>query len=372
MTPKIALENHKILYSPGETLELELKILDPAIMGRQVDIEIHRQIKVRVPGGHSKIIMQFRKFFDIQQSTHTIRIPPHNMALYTYRGKAIELTVYVHAVVDDSIFFDTTLSIPIAIDFKKKWFQNDASDLIKPQDRLAFFDNLFAIPTANRLRIVAMLALALLLVGTSGFVAFHDRYAMEPNDIIIYDFHYASDFKIAVVANLVFFILLAIVMHILIRKQLRGYLKLSTTRQTKKIIRGRRYRLNDFIHAKTTGPVKNLRVRIVAANIEKGQYCRGNSTRRTTTFRTPVRAVVIYDKPLPDISGPMALDDYLNEPFDFDEMFDLLYPHFTFSKMYGLELTWRIQFLHDQYINREIKCSHQLFQFDSFLIPPEG
>jgi hypothetical protein len=109
-------------------------------------------------------------------------------------------------------------------------------------------------------------------------------------------------------------------------------------------------------------------VRIVACNMEKGQYKRGSGTdERTVSFEEPIRAVMLYEKHIPFVPASMPIKTYLDDTISFDPMFSALYPPFMISDSHGMDVHWEVQLLHPRYVDHELVGKKQRFSYHDFL-----
>ena len=103
-------------------------------------------------------------------------------------------------------------------------------------------------------------------------------------------------------------------------------------------------------------------LRVVACNLEKGQYVRGSgSNQRTVSFSNPTRAVLLYSKRIPTISRGTPIGTYFNEEFPFEPMFKSLYPRQMVTDEHGLDLAWEVQLLVDDFVDQELHGNPNVF-----------
>ena len=103
-------------------------------------------------------------------------------------------------------------------------------------------------------------------------------------------------------------------------------------------------------------------LRVVACNLEKGQYVRGSgSNRRTISFSNPSRAVLLYSKRVPIITEGTPIGTYFNEEFRFEPMFKALYPRQMVSDEHGLDLAWEVQLIVNDFVDQELQGDPNAF-----------
>ena len=108
-------------------------------------------------------------------------------------------------------------------------------------------------------------------------------------------------------------------------------------------------------------------LRVVACNLEKGQYVRGSgSNQRTVSFKHPTRAVLLYSKRIPMITKGTPIDSYFNQEFSFEPMFKSLYPRQMVSSEHGLDLAWEVQLIVDDFVDQELHGDPDAFVQEEF------
>ena len=111
-------------------------------------------------------------------------------------------------------------------------------------------------------------------------------------------------------------------------------------------------------------------MRVVASNLECGQYIRGSGTnQRTVSFTEPIRGVVLFEKTVDHIPARAPIGTYFNDRFSFTPMFELLYPPVKISSSHGLKVHWEVQLIHPEFIDQELVGPDGLFSYEDFLRP---
>ena len=112
-----------------------------------------------------------------------------------------------------------------------------------------------------------------------------------------------------------------------------------------------------------------MTLRVVACNMEMGQYIRGSGTsRRTVSFEEPVRPIILYSERVGHIPARQEIGNYFPEEVDFGPMFKALYPPLEISKTHGLAVYWEVQLLHDEFIDHELKGPADSIKVTDFFI----
>ena len=110
--------------------------------------------------------------------------------------------------------------------------------------------------------------------------------------------------------------------YFLMKKQLRRYMNFFFKRNLILWEINRKFRVSDIVGWKSLVDLKDIRLRIVAANIERWQYVRWSwSHRRTVSFSNPVRWVVLYDKNIDFIPKKTDISSYFKWDLSFKNMY---------------------------------------------------
>jgi hypothetical protein len=153
-----------------------------------------------------------------------------------------------------------------------------------------------------------------------------------------------------------------------IRKQLRKYMRFELHGLPAKICRGDSLRASTFLRGRARVPLENITVRMVACNMELGQYKRGSGTKeRTVSFKEPVRAVVLYERAIRLIPAGLPVERFLDGEVAFEPMFKALYPPQMVGSKHGLALYWEVQLIHDDFIDQEVVGPIDCFPWKDFL-----
>ena len=115
-------------------------------------------------------------------------------------------------------------------------------------------------------------------------------------------------------------------------------------------------------------PLEAVTLRIVACNLECGQYRKRQGSRTVTvSFQEPVRGVVLYEKTVDRIPARFPIADYFNDRICFDPMFAALYPPAMLGSSHGVDVRWEIQLLHPEFVDQELIGPTELLAYEDFL-----
>ena len=125
--------------------------------------------------------------------------------------------------------------------------------------------------------------------------------------------------------------------------------------------------VSDLVHGVSRTDLDNVTLRIVACNMERGQYLRGSgSNRRTVSFSEPAHGVLLYSKTVKLISKSQPVENHFRDSMSFEPMFKALYPPNIVSKSHGLFVYWEIQLIHNEFVDQELEGDPAQFKIDDF------
>ena len=272
-------------------------------------------------------------------------------------------------MVDDGLLFDTKISDTqqLALRLKPK-IKVNSDRLIEPSDKFSLFDNLKAIPFQAQVITLGLLIVAGLVIIINTIVGAHDQFTPGAQTWFYSHVDSEGEGQSPLMNSLIGSGVLGAAIWLLIKKQLRKYMTFRFKPLPKLLQRLRRYNVSRLVRGKPRVVLKDVRVRIVACNMENGQYKRGSGTdERTVSFTKPVRAVKLFEKRLAHVPAGAQLSNYLNEEVSFDPMFDALYPPQMISNSHGIDVYWEVQLIHDDYVDQEIIGPSTKFLYEEFL-----
>ncbi|MEE2738368.1 MAG: hypothetical protein VX435_09100, partial [Planctomycetota bacterium] len=112
--------------------------------------------------------------------------------------------------------------------------------------------------------------------------------------------------------------------------------------------------------------------RVVACNMEKGQYYRGSGSDRTTVdFSEPIQAILLFEQKVDHIAAGTSIREHFSGEFGFAAMFDYLYPPNRISANHGIDVYWEVQLLVRHLIDQELvgPVSNR-FRYEDFFQAP--
>lgn len=365
MTIPITLSNSVV----NKKLRCKITFNDSWLYWKKAKFRLVYEVKVvdNSPVDGRKVL--YKEEFVIDSSEINIDIDLKKYRAYTYRWKLININFFVDLVVDDSLFFDTKITQIIQNQlWVKPKVSTDSKSMINPKDNFNIIDNLKAIPIHAKVFVIALSVIWWIVMIINSIVWIHDQLVSEANTFFYS--HYNSDGEI----SSPFFNALALdwwlwaFIWLMIKTQLKKYMNFFFKIKDLTWSRTKLYNVSDIVWWKSRVDLENVKLKIVACNMEKGQYVRWSwSNRRTVSFSNPVRALSIFEKEISFIPKNEDISYYLKGVFSFEKMYKILYPEQAISKSHWLIVHWEVQLIHDKLIDQELIGKSNIFKYEHFL-----
>jgi len=325
-------------------------------------------VKDSRPVNSSKVL--FEKNITLSAEPIVFDIPLNKKNIFTYKGHKIDICLTSHITLARPIIFDKKIKEKHFIPNKHKpqQAQARAASVIEPDDRFDLMKNINAIPYINRMFVFLLMIVGGIIIAVNTFIGAHDQMVPETSTWLYSHRDSDGDSTSPLMTSLTASGALGAGVWYLIKQNLKKYMVFIFKMRLPKIAPNTQYQLKDFITGRPRVDLKNFKIRVVAANMEKGQYRRGSGTsERTVSFNEPGRAIMLYEVPIGILHRNQNLVDILpDETFDFDKMYKNLFPPEEISKNHGLELRWEIQLLHKDLIDQELIGKNQYFNENDF------
>lgn len=347
----------RIDRSLGGSDRLVVEDLPSEALGHQAVLKLLRKVHVHDSRAvHDHQELQQHAF---RVSSNRLEIPLREPSdpWFSYEGEEISLRLVARLEVDDGVLFDTTADAEIDLPTMPRTepHQAAAKELIEPNDRYSLSANIAAIPLRNKLIVLGLLVIGGMVALVNAAIGIHDEFVPE-SATVFYDHRGSDGSESPIMKSLVGSGGLGLVLWAMVRAQLRRYMRIQIKDSSWVPYRGLTVSITDLFEGQARVPLEQITVRVVAVNLEKGQYRRGSGTKeRTVSFSTPRRGVVLYEQFVPYVPAHTLLQHYVQGQVDFTPMFDVLYPPLQTSSSHGLALEWEVQLLHPLFVDQELK-----------------
>lgn len=328
-----------------------------AAIGHQAVFKLLRQVFVHDSRGIHHYQELLRHEFSVQDSSLELPLPSSVEPRFAYVGQEISIRLVARLEVDDGVLFDTTAEAEIALPElpRDAPHHENGKDLIEPKDHYNLSANFAAIPFKNKLLVLGLLIIGGLVALGNAAIGVHDELVHE-SAVVFYDHHGSDGSESPIMKSLAGSGGLSVTLWLIIRAQLRRYMTIKMKDAQWVPARDLTISIGDVFEGVARVPLEKITIRVVAVNLEKGQYKRGSGTKeRTISFSTPKRGVVLFEQFMPYVPAGMSLQHYVHGQIDFTPVFDSLFPPVEAGGSHGLALAWEVQLLHPMFVDQELK-----------------
>ena len=336
---------------------VDLKITNPKMMGKKAEFKLDLASDVHDSSAVNDAKNLYAHNFTVDRTEYQLKIPTDSFDCFTYKGTHASIVLRANLKVDDAwILKDSEVSRTAQLKLvdARTGGGGDASAEIDPFDKVQFSKNFNALSSDRKLAFV-LLSLFCVIAGVWGSIAIWKlRGSDEPGG--------------AIVGIIVLIVVVCVLWVWFKNKQFKSYMKVAL-QPMPAITRNTRLQISRLISGKSEVDLKNMTLRVVACNMEKGQYVRGSgSNRRTVSFEEPVRPIILYSEKVSRIPSGQELGGHFPGEVDFGPIFKTLYPPLEISETHGLAVYWEVQLLHDEFIDHELKGPADRVEVTDFFI----
>ena len=366
-------EHIKFDYNEADhTVTVECDIPEEHI-GRQATFTVHAVAEVQDSDPKDSEKSIFSRSFRVENTRVTFELPFKKVRSYAFKGSNIHIVWKVKLKIDDGIILDTTYKKDFSCPLSKPSQKEDAARLIDPRDRSYYATNLGARTSAEQMQF--------LVVWVGGIFLL----AMITIGVLVIDLKMSFFTNKGILTGIAFFVdcLVVVGMYMWTRVLLRGFLtfnrsylanigSMDKVSALKKVDRDTLVSLRDLVQGRCRVDLKDVTLRVVACNMEKGQYYRGSgSDRSTVDFSEPIQAILLFEQKVDHIAAGTSIREHFSGEFGFAAMFDYLYPPNRISANHGIDVYWEVQLLVRHLIDQELvgPVSNR-FRYEDFFQAP--
>lgn len=346
-----------------------VRVTDGTLIGHAAELRLERRVVVHDSRPVNESDVVFKREIPSLQLQQTFEIHRSSIQAYSYSGSKISVELSSRLEIDDGMIFDTTLTEEEDIILGgKPAVTNDAKGVVEPADAFDFITNLKAIPAKNQIITLMLLVAGAIVIAINSFVGIHDQ--MSPDHAVWFYDHRDSDgdSESPLAKSLTGSGVIGTGIWFAMRRQLRKYMTFEICNLPGQIGRTAVFTPADFLRGNARIDLHHVTLRVVACNMEKGQYTRGSGTKkRTVSFTEPVRAVILYDSSVPLIPKGSPVERAFSGEIPFEPMFRALYPPQMTSSSHGITLHWEVQLIHDELVDQELVGPVECFAWRDFL-----
>jgi hypothetical protein len=347
---------------------IKLEFLNSDHEGKEATAQLKLSVKVKDsrPVNDTGVLAQTT--FTVRGRAHELRLPLTGNFPYEYEGAQIHHDIFVHLDLGRRSWFRKKLEhLDVVVHPPRKPAASGGEEIVEPEDDFSWIKNLGALSIKDRLATLGLLAIAGVIIGINTLIGIHDQTVPESQTYLYshYDSDGDSSLPLGKAAGLD--ALIAAGMWFVIRKRLRRYMTFRLAPLPKRLDKSSTIRVSDLIRGRSRVALHQPTLRIVACNMECGQYTRGSGTNtRTVSFETPIRAMIMFEKTVPLIPGRSPIHTCFEDSLDFEAMFERLYPPCMASDTHGLKLHWEVQLIHPDFVDQELILPTTVFAHEDF------
>ena len=317
------------------------------------------------------------KAFKVRSGANELQIPLPGTFPYEYDGEQIRNDLYLQLDLGRrGLFRKKPERIDVVVKPPEKPVASGGEEIVDPDDQFSLIKNIQALSGTDRIITLALLLGAVIIIGINTLIGLHDQFSPQ-SQIIIYS-HTDSDGDGNLPILNAGFVdsLMAAGMWFVIRKRLRRYMTFRVgpgilgrglRRSPGRLGRTSSLQVGEFFRGSSRVTLEQATLRIVACNMECGEYIRGSgSDRRTVSFTAPVRAMVLYEKVIPSIPAGTPLHTCFEDSLDLAPLFARLYPPCMASLSHGVKLHWEAQLIHPDFVDQELVLPTNIFALEDF------
>ena len=336
---------------------VDLKITNPKMMGKKAEftLDLASHVHDSNPVNDAKKI--YTHNFTVDRMEYDLKIPTDSLDCFTYNGTRVSIRLRANLKVDDAwILKDSKVSRTAQLKLvdDRTSGEGDATTEIDPFDKVQFSKNFNALSSNRKLAFV-LLSLFCVIAGVWGSIA-------------IWKLRDSNDPGGAIVGIIVLIVVVCVLWVWFKNKQFKSYMKVALQTMPT-ITRNTRLQISQLISGKSEIDLKNMTLRVVACNMEKGQWVRGSGKNRgTEDFEEPVRPIILYSEKVSRVPAGQQIGDHFPGEVDFGPMFKTLYPPLKISETHGLAINWEVQLLHDEFRDHELKGPSDRIEVTDFFI----
>jgi hypothetical protein len=358
--------------SEGGRAVVRIKVLERDLLGSQFTFRLLQKVVVHDSRAvnHEKMLVEKTFLSTHAKDEYEIELPAGRLETYTYKGKHMNVELHSVLIVDDSILFDTKVKdqhhLPM---LDKPKVAEGAKSIIEPNDIYHFFANLQALSIHNRVLTLGLLITGSILAIIAVLVGVHDQLVTEPDVWFFSHVNSDGESQSPLVGGVVLCAVVVAGVGYLVKEQLKKYMSIHwKTGLPKRFEPGVGYKVGSLFKAKSRVDLEDITLRIVACNMECGQYRRGSGSNvRTVSFREPIRGVVLFEKTVNKIFANAQINHWFSaDKVYFDDMFRVLYPANMLGGEHGMDVHWELQLIHPEFLDRELLGSKR-FAYKDFL-----
>ena len=346
--------------------------VDRSYVGKPVLLSINQHVNVKRARGIDSNKQIFTKILKVRKvGSNTVRIPLKKIKAYTYDGHDISLMTEVELTKRESMFSffkNNKRSVQLGF-FKAPRSTAKANVMLNPPDKFNIFKNISVLSKENKIYFYKVSISAVVIIALNTLLGWHDQNAEVGSTYFYSHYNSENEQQSPLFSALRLDAALIFGFGIWLKMILKKYMTFRLVGKLGEVSLGKRYSLRRLLRGKSRVDLEACELRVVACNIECGQYItKSDEEEKIESFYTPVKCVSIYRKYLDHIPKERDLSQYLTDEICFDKVYQDLAPTCMTSPDHGIALHWEVQLLHPDLVDHEAVGSSDGFHFGRFVL----
>lgn len=354
--------------SDPENVYVSLHLNDSSYAGKEVQFELRQEFVVKDSRPVNSSRLLHKSTVRLKSGNNELTIEKKSLRAYTHSGPMLDVAISAVVTLEDRILFDTAVSKDLELRLHTRpSVKHDAKEQIDPKDAFDFIKNFRSIAAHRQMIVLGLAVVGGIVALINAALGIHDQFSPEAQTILYSHTNSDGEGQSPLLAALVGSGVVGAIIWFAIKHQLKQYMTFKIGSLPPELNRDTSINIQELVQGKSRVAIQNAVLRVVACNLECGQYIRGSGTdRRTVSFKEPFRAVVLYERKL-HLRKSIPLQHQVSGDFSLAPMFNVLYPPQMHNGTHGIKVAWEVQLLHDDFIDQELSLPSSDLHYLDFL-----
>lgn len=362
MSESISLQYLAPSNGASDAGALTIEVRDHALFGKEAKLEIVVVGKVNRSGGIDEQDVVFEHVLTLAPS-QSVALPLHLLERYRFQGRGLSIELYAELSVKLGLLQSTKVRLDLG---PEEVAQENVKAMTDPKDSVKLAVNFKFLPFDAKIKVAGLGLIGIFVALLGLLVGVHDQKVPE-KEAYFFDHHTSKGkSESPLMKGLVGGGLFGVGIYIAIQYQLGRYMKLEI-KSPETLGHDAKVPIAQLVRGKAYAPISRAQLKVVAYNVERG-VCRvfRKKRHRREGFKSPVRAVYLFEQELSDIPAGTDIAPYLRGEVDFAKAYRELLPPQSVNDSTGIEIAWEVQFLHDDFVDHQIEGDSSVFDRTRF------
>ena len=317
------------VYTPPDHVDFIVEGMDPRYVGQTVTVVLEQMVRVLDDRPVHRKQVLYSHTMTLEQTDLIWPMELTAPLTFAYEGAKIRIEVVARIRMGSGSWFSRSTEIAKAVvqlPVKQGSSSYDDALLMQPHDAFQMWTNLEAVDPTTRLQVVIASGGYALAVGVGLWVASNIGF-------------------ICVIVSGILAFMAGRTLYTQLQTWLKNYGELRF-RTVGAVQPSDVVPIGQLLEGITRVAVRRPKLRVVASNLECGQYKRGSGTDvRTVSFQDPVSSVVLYEQEVDVWPADTPLNRVFSGEVRFAEAFTRIHPPLSIDVSHGLKVRWEAQLL---------------------------